>query len=347
LKYFRRSVAGLAATAFLVSGCSDSGSEDTSDAQGSGSGGASGDLVDITLGLTAPPDVSHAIYDCVPRIAGFFEEEGLNVTTEITQGSSAGLQALESGVIDVAVVGASALMVANQAGSDFRAFHTSVTSNYAYPAVLPDSDIESLADLEGRTVGVPSAASGSVPHTKGLVAAEGGDPNSIDFLPVGVGAEALSALQSGDVDAIAHWDTIYAGMEATGAELRYLVSDVAEGMARAANKAYVFAEANPEAAVRACWEAFPELVPTGVDEETALENATTALEARLGAAGPVDDLYGYSSDAGIDAFIQLQVDAGAVQPGMSPEEVWTDEYVRAAQDFDVDEVRAYAEDWSP
>lgn len=364
MKHFRRSVAGLAATAFIVTGC---GSDEEKASEGSG---ASGALTKVTLALTAPPNVSHAIYDCVPRMAGFFEDEGLDVTSEITQGSSAGLQALDSGVVDVAVVGASALMVANQAGSDFLAFHTSVTSNYAYPAVLPGSDIKTLADLEGRSVGVPSAASGSVPHTRGLVAGEGGDPDSITFLPVGVGAEALAALQNGDVDAIAHWDTIYAEMETTGAKLRYLESDVAdelgfqvvytaradwlaenedvaEGMARAANKAYVFAEENPEAAVRACFKAFPELLPVGVDEETALKNAVTAFEARLPASGPVDDLYGYSTDAGIEAFLQLQVDAGAVKPGMSPDDLWTDKYVRAAQDFDVDEVRAYVKDWTP
>lgn len=365
MKHFRRSTAGLVATAFLITGCGGSDEEDSSEGQGQ-----SGELTEVTVALTAPPNVSHAIYDCVPRMAGFFEDEGLNVTTEITEGTSAGLQALDSGVVDVVVAGASALMVANQAGSEFLAFHTSVTSNYAYPAVLPDSDIETLADLEGRSVGVPSAASGSVPHTKGLVASEGGDPNSITFLPVGVGAEALSALQNGDVDAIAHWDTVYADMESTGAELRYLESDVAdelgfqvvytaradwlsenedvaEGMARAANKAYVFAEENPEAAVRACWKAFPTLVPTGVDEETAVANAVTSFEARLPASGPVDGVYGNSTDAGIEAFLGLQVDAGAVQPGMSPDDVWTDKYVLAAQDFDVDEVRAYAADWTP
>lgn len=370
----------LIVTAAVVVGCADGGN-DASPPSSSGSGESDGqddptepdgpaELVPVTLGLSAPPNLSHAIYDCVPRVVGFFEEEGLDVTTEILQGSSPALQGLETGVVDVSTIGASALMLARQAGADFLAFHTSVTGNYAYPAVLPDSDIQTLADLEGRTVGVPAAGSGSVPHTQGLVAFEGGDPATIDFLPVGVGVEALSALQNGDVDALAHWDTVYADMEATGAELRYLGSDVAdelgfqvvytatedwleenpdvaEGMARAANKAYVFVEENPEAAVRACWQAFPELVPTGVDDETAMANALASLQARLASSGPVDGLYGYSSPEGIEAFIQLQVAAGAVEDGLGPDELWTDEFVRATQDFDEEAVRELARTWTP
>lgn len=350
------SVAALALGSLILAGCSAA----TPDTDGS-----SDVLTPVTLTLPAPASLESVVYDCVPKMEGFFEEEGLDVTVETAEGSVLALQSLETGSSDVVVVGTAPLMSGISAGSTAKAFAAVVTGSYAYPAVLPSSPIKTFLDLEGKTVGVPSLQSGSIPFTRGLIALAGGDPDSVEFLPTGFGAPALAALQSGQIDALGLWDTAYEVIKGLGQDLRYIQSDesdslgfqvvyaaksswidenpeLALGMARAMNKAYVFAIENPEAAMQDCWDEYPNLVPTGVDLDKAKEDGLAAVNARLGASGPVDGLYGYSTDEQVQTFYSLQVAAGTVKPGITVSQLWTDEFVKDANDFDVEAITKLA-----
>lgn len=348
----------VAVAAVALAGC-------TAPSGDGGDGGGDGELTPVTLTLPAPASLESVVYDCVPLMEGFFEEEGLDVTVEVAEGSVLALQSLESGSSDVVVVGTSPLMAGVSNGQQVKAFANVVTGSYAYPAVLPDSDIEDFLDLQGKTVGVPSLQSGSIPFTKGLVALAGGDPDSVEFLPTGFGAEALAALQGGQIDALGLWDTAYEVIKSLGQDLRTIQNDeskalgfqvvyvaktqwldenpeIALGMTRAMNKAYVFASENPEAALDDCWEEYPNLVPTGVSEADAREAGLNAINARLAASGPVEGLYGYATDAQVQTFYSLQVAAGTVKPGITVDQLWTDEFIEDANDFDVDAVKELA-----
>lgn len=349
-------VAVSTAAALALAGCA---SGDTDGPSGDG------EAIQVTLTLPAPASLESVVYDCVPSMRGFFEEEGLDVTVEVADGSILALQSLETGHSDVVVVGTAPLMSGISNGQQVKAFANVVTGSYAYPAVLPDSDIETFLDLQGTTVGVPSLQSGSIPFTKGLVALAGGDPETIEFLPTGFGAEALAALQSGQIDALGLWDTAYEVIKSLGQDLRYIETDesknlgfqvvyvaktewleenpeIAEGMTRAMNKAYVYSITNPEDALDACWEEYPNLIPTGVDEAEAREAGLAAINSRLAASGPVDGLYGYATDEQVQTFYSLQVAAGTVKPGITVEQLWTDEFIEAGNDFDPAEVEELA-----
>lgn len=351
-------VLGLALTVGLTfSACAATPAED----EPKGEGG----LTPVTLTLPAPASLESVVYDCVPKMEGYFEDEGLDVTVEVAEGSVLALQSLETGNSDVVVVGTAPLMSGISAGSTAKAFASVVTGSYAYPAVLPDSPIKSFLDLQGTTVGVPSLQSGSIPFTRGLVALAGGDPDTVEFLPTGFGAPALAALQSGQIDALGLWDTAYEVIKGLGQDLRYIESkeskslgfqvvyaaksdwidsnpELALGMTRAMNKGYVFAIENPEAALQDCWDEYPNLVPTGIDDKKAREDGLAAVNARLAASGPVDGLYGYSTNDQVQTFYSLQVAAGTVRPGITVEQLWTDAFVKDANDFDVDEIKEQA-----
>jgi NitT/TauT family transport system substrate-binding protein len=348
-------VVALALASLVLAGCSATPAEEP----------GSDELIPVTLTLPAPASLESVVYDCVPMMEGYFEEEGLDVTVEIAEGSVLALQSLETGSSDVVVVGTAPLMSGISAGSTAKAFASVVTGSYAYPAVLPDSPIKTFLDLQGATVGVPSLQSGSIPFTRGLIALAGGDPETVEFLPVGFGAPALAALQSGQIDALGLWDTAYEVIKGLGQDLRFIESDeskslgfqvvyaaksawieenpeIALGMTRAMNKAYVFASENPEAALQDCWDEYPNLIPTGVDIDEARKAGLAAVNARLSASGPVDGLYGYSTDEQVQTFYSLQVAAGTVKPGITVSQLWTDEFIEAANDFDVDAIKEQA-----
>jgi NitT/TauT family transport system substrate-binding protein len=359
IKKAATAVVGLAIAGLAFSGCSAS-------PPTNGASGAEG-LTPVTLTLPAPASLESVVYDCVPKMEGYFEDEGLDVTVEVAEGSVLALQSLETGSSDVVVVGTAPLMSGIAAGSTAKAFASVVTGSYAYPAVLPDRPIKSFLDLQGKTVGVPSLQSGSIPFTRGLVALAGGDPDTVEFLPTGFGAPALAALQSGQIDALGLWDTAYEVIKGLGQDLRYIESDqsktlgfqvvyaaksqwiddnpeAALGLTRAMNKAYVFATENPDAALQDCWDEYPNLVPVGVDADKAREDGLAAVNSRLAASGPVDGLYGYSTDDQVQTFYSLQVAAGTVPPGITVDQLWTDQFAKDANDFDVDAIKKEAAD---
>ena len=167
-----------------------------------------------------------------------------------------------------------------------------------------DSPLQKVADLKGKTIGVPSLASGSVPFAKALVASAGIDPEKdLKILAVGVGAPGRLALQQKTVDCLALWDTLQASIENSGMALRRLdlpmvhemlgqtlatrddqVTENAAmlvGFARGIAKATVFGLANPEAAVRIHWKMYPETKPQTGDEAKALKDALNVFNSRF------------------------------------------------------------------
>jgi transcriptional regulator with AAA-type ATPase domain len=52
-------------------------------------------------------------------------------------------------------------------------------------SVQPDSPIKTMADLKGKTIGVPTLAAGQVPYLKEIAKAVGIDPDSIRMVAVG------------------------------------------------------------------------------------------------------------------------------------------------------------------
>jgi NitT/TauT family transport system substrate-binding protein len=137
----------------------------------------------------------------VARTAGYFRNHGLNVQIVYTRGGNAAMQALVGGAVDYA---ATSLDVAIQAyvnvGADIRRF--AVTGRLPLFAVVTAprtaSQIQSIQDLEGRTVGV--AALGTADHalTLYLVKQAGADVRKVQFATMGI--NLLEALRQGQID---------------------------------------------------------------------------------------------------------------------------------------------------
>jgi TRAP transporter TAXI family solute receptor len=133
--------------------------------------------------------------------------EGINATAESTGASSANLNLLKDGKIEVAIVQNDIAMYSHAGTKMFEgdAFENlmGLCTMYSEPLqiVTTDGDIMSIADLAGKNIAVGAIGSGAEANARQVIAAAGLDfDNDINakFLSFG---EASSGLKDGQVDA--------------------------------------------------------------------------------------------------------------------------------------------------
>jgi NitT/TauT family transport system substrate-binding protein len=137
----------------------------------------------------------------VARSAGNFKNHGLDVQLVYTRGGNAAMQAMVGGAVDYA---ATALDVAIQyyanVRADIRRF--AVTGRLPLFAVVTApktaSQIQSIKDLEGRTVGVTALGTADHALTLYLLKRAGADARKVQFATMGV--NLLEALRQGQID---------------------------------------------------------------------------------------------------------------------------------------------------
>jgi len=325
-------------------------------AQASSSNDQSLKKVTLIVSTSGAPDVGSSTYSSLPQALGYWKAEGLNVVIESIAGSSAAMQLLNSGKGDATPSGASALMLANGAGMDLVSYYTNITRSFQNPAVPAGSNIKTITDLKGKTIGTANRESGNIPFVKGLLGRAGVELSTVTFVAVGTGAEAIAAVKAGRVDALALYDNIYANIENLGFPLRILTSDYSEslgfqvglvakrdwvkqnpaiaiGLARGIAKASLFAVTNPEAAVRLHWGIYPSTKPIGVDDKIALEQGIRTLKARMVNSGPVEGKWGYATPGQIAGYRDLLVSAGVVPEKVTAASLWTGDYIDEINKF--------------
>ena len=248
--------------------------------------------------------VGHSAHSSLPQALGYWKEEGLDVTVTSVEGSAAGMQQLAAGNLQIVSLGPEEIVIGREKGVKIKGFYVQARETIYRLVVPADSPLQKLADLKGKTIGVPALASGSVPFAKALVASVGIDPEKdVKILAVGVGAPGRLALQQKTVDCLALWDTLQASIENSGMQLRRLDSPLIQemlgqtlatrddqvtenaamlvGFARGIAKATVFGLANPEAAVRIHWKMYPETKPQTGDDAKAMKDALNVFNARF------------------------------------------------------------------
>ncbi|MGR0318821.1 aliphatic sulfonate ABC transporter substrate-binding protein [Agromyces sp. ZXT2-3] len=203
-------VAGAAATALLLSGCV-AGENQPAEAVAEGDS-LEGQALNIDFATYNP--LSLIIKD-----QGWLEDEGLEVTWVQSAGSNKANEALRAGAIDVGSTAGSAALLARANGSPIRTIDIYSQPEWSAIVAGPGSEIDEVADLEGKTV---AATKGTDPYFFLLqtLEAEGLTPDDITVENL-QHADGWAALQNGAVDAWAGLDPIMAGAEEAGATLIY------------------------------------------------------------------------------------------------------------------------------
>jgi NitT/TauT family transport system substrate-binding protein len=161
-------------------------------------------MTTLNLGLLPISDVS-PVYVGIDQ--GFFEEEGLKIEITNASGGAALLPAVVAGDLDFAVSNAVSPMIAESQGLDISIVANSNSStgdpdnDFGYILVPEGSDIETPADLVGRSIGVNALSGITEIYVRYAVEQAGGDPNAVRYVEVAP-PDSPAALGTGQVDAI-------------------------------------------------------------------------------------------------------------------------------------------------
>ena len=307
----------------------------------------------------------------VGQQAGFFKQEGLDVEMRYASGAPQGTQITAANQADVAVVTVEPTINGYDKGVRGKIFSRINNELIYYIAVPEDSPIKTVEDLKGKKIGVASFGSAAVPVVRSILRSAGIEPQSDSLLPVGVMDQAMAALRSGSVQALGLYDGICFALERAGVKFRYFRHPTLAGFGntglfasdetikskrdevckfgRAYAKATLFAETNPEAAVRLYWKAVP-AARRGADDAEALKNGLIEVAPMLKVFNigfPPNAKFGEIDKAAFAKYMELNKQEGVIASLPPLDALVTNDLMACINDFDGDKVREAARNWKP
>jgi NitT/TauT family transport system substrate-binding protein len=166
---------------------------------GDGASGGEGGLekTSVTVGALPIADFSTLWW---AEEKGFFEEEGLDVTIEPVQGGPVGAQMVATGELDFTTSTTFNTMSATDNGMpvDTAASLSGSADNSIAMYVNPDSDIQGIEDLDGKTIGINNTNNTGDVTFRALA-----DHLGVDVEPTFIEVpftEMLTGVQSGSID---------------------------------------------------------------------------------------------------------------------------------------------------
>ncbi|HYG45715.1 MAG TPA: ABC transporter substrate-binding protein [Bordetella sp.] len=330
---------------------------------------------DVTVALAIPP----AVHDGAPYAAaealGYFKQEDLDVKTIVFQGAGALLPQVASKRVTLGYPTSEPVISSYFNSKDplpLRYFYNGVPTNTMEFAVLADGPIKSLADLQGKKVGVGALTWGTIPGGRAALRTAGLQPGqNVEFVAVGALASGFQALRSGQVDALNFNSSWHDMLEMSGTKIRRIAypavfsetagngfiahedtyrdqPDLLVRFARAYTKGQIACEANPRFCVQAYWRAHPETRPGG-DGATELDKASTLLSRRLARVLHKPDgtarVPGQYDLQAIQAGIAAMSKAGEYPSADVPvDRIFSNELISQINDFDAQAVRAQAKE---
>jgi NitT/TauT family transport system substrate-binding protein len=307
---------------------------------GSGGGASSSDSDELKVMLSYKKSI-YWLPLLVAEDRGYFTDEDLDVTFEETNGSGFVTQQLIAGNADAGWAGAPDAAVAAAKDDSLRGLMCNPPQNIFRIVVPADSDIQEVADLEGRTLGIPEAGGGEEPIINASLADAGLERDSdVTVLPIGdAGPASLNAILNGTVDA---FSGSYPDISTLTADGRLTTRDITPveynaipgdcllvkrdaledeasrtklvGLARAWAKGAVFAAANPEAALEiACGQ-----VPQECEDPAFAETYLTDTIA-LSGAEDVSTPFGAVDLSAWQTTFDVLRDSGAIKTDVDAE----------------------------
>ncbi len=175
-----------------------------------------GELDPAVLSLDFVPNTNHTGF-YVALEKGWYAEEGIDLEIQIPSDPSAALKQVAAGNTEFGVSFQEELTIARSTGIPVVSIAAIIQHNTSAFAALASSGIRTAADFEGKTY-ASYALPIEEPILRGLMACEGADASTVDF--VDVGFDAFPALREGRVDLawiFVAWDGVQAELQ--GVEL--------------------------------------------------------------------------------------------------------------------------------
>lgn len=324
---------------------------------------------ELLLGMAIPFTLADGGVFSIGRELGFFDEENLVIDTVILEGAGSVVPQVAQRNVDLGQPLPETLLSAYDPASGplpVVYFFNAIPANTLQLAVLESSDIHTIADLEGKNIGVGALTWGTIPQTRALLRRAGLTPGSdVEIVAVGVLGSGFHALRQGQVDALNYNHTWIDLLEQSGTEVRrlpypelysrminnaFLVHrslleerpDLLGRYGRAYAKSVVACDANPVACANAFWRASPEARPDG-DPEQVLAESIAIIQKRLDLLMRDEDgntrRFGEFDKDLIQEYVNELYEAGELNtPDVPVTTYFTNELVDMFNDFDIDAV---------
>lgn len=320
---------------------------------------------EVELLLSFPESIAWAPL-LVAREAGYFDEEGIRIKSQETEGSGFVTQQVIAGNADFGWAAGDSVIVAASKEPDIRAIACNQEQNIFRIVTKEDSDIQTVEDLNGKTLGFTEKGGGEEPLVQSTLK-DTGLEGDVKLLPIGAaGPQSQRAIEQGQVDAYASSYPDIATLTAQGLAFRDITPEkfsrtpgdcfvmmkatledpakreTAVKVARAWAKGANFAVANPD---RAREMSCPQVPEECKDQAFAKEfmQQTVDLLKPLDESVPIAglDVEGWRITA------QVLLDAGTIKREVDVEQTVNSPEVQEAtkqiQDFDVDAVKEDAQ----
>jgi NitT/TauT family transport system substrate-binding protein len=242
---------------------------------------AQGALTDVTVLFPRLAPGSDYSFLWAADALGYFRDEGLKVSVQPTGGSPDVARLIAAGQGDIGISGAEAIIVAASKGLPIRDVFC-IQQQMIYSVGVPaGGSLHTAADLKGKRIGVQSLSASPVFVAKALLREAGLNPErDATFIPIGVGGQAVAAVKSGQVDAVAFHDTQFVVFRDSGLPYKLLEmpkfrrfftaglvvktdstgprAAMIAGFSRAIAKGLAYSTAGPEASIKAMTQVVPD-----------------------------------------------------------------------------------------
>jgi NitT/TauT family transport system substrate-binding protein len=358
-------VALVAVLALVAAACADDDGDSTTTADGTGTTadggdptttGAPAEMREVDLALSTTSVFGYGYWLALDL--GFYEDEGLDVALQGTGGSSDVAQLLAGNNAAAGMGVPGAMLPAIQAGANLYPFFT-----YAYgevfDVVVPEgSEITSIAELEGMTIGISELAGGEVPLVRALLVEAGLDPDAdVEIVEVGTDAPSVRAAFEGDrIAAYSSAKSDIAAMNAAGlgtvsvapeslatlpAEGLLATEDTRDdaelliGLGRATAKGQLIAYTNLDAAVCSLKNQIPEEF---TDEAAGRASLEAVIEITRAPEENGEFVFGFLDAEGWNTYVNIFIQGGILDEEIDMSEFVITEHVDAFNDFDQQEI---------
>lgn len=207
----------------VLTGAAACGDDGGDTAAGGGGDNAGGGTTSVTLGVGGQPLLAY-LPTTLAQELGCYEENGLDVEIQDLQAGSKALQAMIGGSTDVTSGYYDHTIQMAAKGRDVTAFVNMLRYPALVLAVAPDAagKIDSVEDLQGKTVGVTAPGSSTDFFLKHMLTQAGLDADAASVQAVGADATAVAAMEQGQVDAAVMLDPAFSQLEARAGEVEVL-----------------------------------------------------------------------------------------------------------------------------
>ena len=318
---------------------------------------AEGTLDDVTVILPRSAECLDDVDFIVADEIGYFEENGISIHFEEATGTS-DMMMVVMGQGEVCFPDPMVMMLGKDGGLDVKAFYQRDNIAENCLVVNSDSDIRELKDIAGHSVALIDASMQLCIDP--VLLAIGVDPATVEYV-VG-GGSCAQMVVSGKADAAFSWEKGYQLWQAQGLDVRPLKfsdfvemvgnplvtsneliqsnPDLLKRFCRALAQAEYWVMCNPDAAAEIVMNRFPSI---DISHEDAVKVIDAAILLWTSAAGYDEYGFGYVGEAAWENTIRYSKASGAVTGDYTYADVYTNEFVSYANDFDHDKVKADAE----